>query len=634
MLVGDWDRHKDQWRWAEFETPEGKHIFKPIPRDRDQVFSNFDGAFFATLRGLTGFAKQFGKYGEDLDDIEWFNTAAVGLDRSLIQNVGKEEWLKQARFIQENITDEVIEEAFSKMPEEVQDSESTKNLIEKVKGRRDNIVDITERYYKYFAKLAIVTATDKDDYLDVTRMPDGKTKIEIWRNKDGERKDLASRKIYDKKETKEIWLYGLDDDDVITVSGEGDNYIFMRIIGGQNNDIYKIKNGKKLKIYDHKSKPNTFKEAEGAKIRLSDNYEQNIYDKDKKIFTTSAILPGVGYNPDDGVKIGLQAIYTDNGFKRNPFTSQHKFRAGYYFATQGYDLEYTGNFARIIGAYNLVVGAHFTSPNFATNFFGYGNETINPEEELGEDFDYNRVKISKIGASAGFVKKSPYGSLFRYVATFESVEVENSQGRFLAEQFTTDDEDFYSRKYFAGLEATYGYESYDDILNPTQGMDFKLILGGKMNTKKPENYYGYLHPSLEFYNAISQNRKWVLRTKVQSQVNFGDDFEFYQAAQLGGDTGLRGYRNERFTGESALAFGGDLRYSIGRIKTAFLPFQIGAFIGGDLGRVWLDGDNSHTYHNDYGGGIWINSAEAVNGTFNLFHGEDGIRFSFGFGFRF
>ena len=90
MLVGDWDRHNDQWRWAEFETENGEHYFKPIPRDRDQVFSNFDGAFFATLKGLTGFAKQFGEYGEDIDDVSWFNTAAIGLDRSLIQNQGRE----------------------------------------------------------------------------------------------------------------------------------------------------------------------------------------------------------------------------------------------------------------------------------------------------------------------------------------------------------------------------------------------------------------------------------------------------------------------------------------------------------------------------------------------------------------
>jgi hypothetical protein len=97
MLIGDWDRHADQWRWAEIEDEEGNRIFEPIPRDRDQVFSNFDGALFGTLRALAGFSKQFGVYGEDIKDVKWFNIAAVGLDRELTQNVGRETWMEQAK---------------------------------------------------------------------------------------------------------------------------------------------------------------------------------------------------------------------------------------------------------------------------------------------------------------------------------------------------------------------------------------------------------------------------------------------------------------------------------------------------------------------------------------------------------
>src|SRR5690606_10751327 len=37
MVIGDWDRHDDQWRWATIE--KGKDdLYKPIPRDRDQAF--------------------------------------------------------------------------------------------------------------------------------------------------------------------------------------------------------------------------------------------------------------------------------------------------------------------------------------------------------------------------------------------------------------------------------------------------------------------------------------------------------------------------------------------------------------------------------------------------------------------
>ena len=41
--IGDWDRHDDQWRWAEFKDENGDKYYQPIPRDRDQTFFNSDG---------------------------------------------------------------------------------------------------------------------------------------------------------------------------------------------------------------------------------------------------------------------------------------------------------------------------------------------------------------------------------------------------------------------------------------------------------------------------------------------------------------------------------------------------------------------------------------------------------------
>ena len=630
MLVGDWDRHQDQWRWSEFEDEEGNHLFKPIPRDRDQVFSNFDGAFLATLRGLTGIANQFALYNEDIKDVEWFNSAALGLDRSLLQNTGREEWIEQAKFLQEHITDEVIEEAFSKLPEETR-GESTENIVNSLKARRENLVDIIERYYKVLAKTAIVTGTDKDDHIEVERLPEGKTRVSIYRIKEGEKADVVNTKVYTPEYTKEIWVYGLDDDDIFEVSGEGEAPLLTRLIGGQNNDVYRIMNGKNLKVYDFKSKPNTVEVNRGGDINFTDDYEVNVFDKDRKIYSTTRIVPAVGYNPDDGIKVGLRGSYTTYGFRRNPFTSRHSISGGYYFATQGFDLYYDGEFANILGNYNLIVGGHFTSPNFTRNFFGYGNDTNNPEDELGKD--YNRVRISRIGGEAGFVRESPFGSYFKYVATFEGVEVEDDEGRFVSEEFATGP-DFFNRKYFLGLEGTYRYESYDNVLNPSNGMKFELVVGGKMNTQHPNDFYGYINPYLGFFRGITRSDRLVLNPRVQAEINLGDDFEFYQAATLGGSNGLRAYRLQRFSGESAFATGADLRYSFKQFKTPVLPIQIGIFAGYEAGKIWQDGEDSNPWHESYGGGFWVNSAQALSGRFNFFTGEEGFRFSFGFGFNF
>ena len=120
---------------------------------------------------------------------------------------------------------------------------------------------------------------------------------------------------------------------------------------------------------------------------------------------------------------------------------------------------------------------------------------------------------------------------------------------------------------------------------------------------------------------------------ARTHFSIGEDYELYQDAQLGGSTCLSAYRLERFVWKSIFAAGGDLLYSFDQFTTRFLPFHIGVFGGYDIGRVWTENE-SVQWHDSYGGGVWINSAEALNGTFSLFGGDEGLRFSFGFGLRF
>lgn len=625
MLIGDWDRHQDQWRFAQHNQQDGTVIFEPIPRDRDQVYSNFDGGLLDVVRTLFNTSRQFQVYGEELKHTKWFNAAGIKLDRALIQNYGKDAWLQQAAQIQNDITDQVVEVAFQELPAEVQD-ETASEIKTKLKGRRDNIVKIAEEYYDYLAKLQVVTGTNKDDYFEITRLPEGKTNIKTYRIKKGEKADLMLDRTFDAKETKEIWVYGLDDKDVFEVKGEGNNPIFIRIIGGQNNDVYKIANGRNVKVYDQKSKKSTIEEKGGASFRLTDNYDFNTYDFKKQIQSVNLLLPSLGYNPDDGFKIGISNVYTLNGFQRNPFAQQHKLSASYYFATESLEVDYEGEFANIFGKWNFILGGYFKNPNFSQNYFGYGNETINPAYEYDYDMDYNRVRIGGYGGSFGIRKDSPYGSIFEFKAIFEGNKIQDTPDRYITLVEPTELDE---TKYFATLQATYRYESYDNKINPTRGMDFSLLLGGTQNVKESDSIFGFIKPQIVFYNAISRDRKLVLKTDIRGQFNIGNNFEFYQAAQLGSDTGLRAYRTERFSGRSAAVAGMDLRYSFNKFRTSLTPVQIGVFGGYDVGRVWVPNDTSKVWHASYGGGLWINTADILGATFSLFNGEEGLRFAFG-----
>jgi len=631
MLIGDWDRHQDQWRWAQFNQENGDKLYKPIPRDRDQVFSNFDGALLDVMKFISGSTKQLQVYDEKLEDIEWVNSAGIKLDRVLIQQANIEIWLEQAKFLQNNITEDVIKKAFTKVPQEVQD-ETLKDIKKKLKGRLSNLQDIATRYHNYLNELVILTGTDKDDFIEVLRTGDKETRVIISRIIGGEKAEVIVDKIFNRDITKEIWIYGLDDKDIFEVSGKADNLIFTRLIGGQENDTYRIKNGKRIKVYDHKSKKNTIEENKGATIKFSDTYNLNLFDFNKNIVKTGVITPAIGFNPDDGFLLGVQYVKTKKGFQRNPFSTQHRFKGGYYFATQGFSLDYNGEFANVFGDWNLHIGGRYTTENFTNNFFGYGNETVNNDDDL--DLDYNRVKTGIYAAKIGILKKGNFGSDYGFRMVLEGIELEDTPDRFITDFEPASNTDFYNTRFFGALEAEYNYASFDNKINPTRGMTFLFNVGGKTEFEETKNTYGYLNSNLGFYNAITTDRKLVLKTDVRTQFRFGDDLIFYQAANIGGENGLRGYRTERFTGQNSLVGSADLRYSFPSFKTNTLPLQIGVFGGGDVGRVWLKDEDSDKWHNDYGGGFWIIAAESLSGTFNFFNSVEGLRFSFGFGLNF
>ena len=290
-------------------------------------------------------------------------------------------------------------------------------------------------------KYSVITGTDKDDYFNITSLPNGDVEVRAYRIKGGEYTDLFFNKVYSPDYTKEIWIYGLDDGDVFEANTETSK-IKVRIAGGQNNDVYKVsEDSRKLLIYDFKSKKNTLEEAYGGKVKLVNDYDTNTYDFLNIKGSNNQTLPTVGFNPDDGVRIGLANTYTFNGFRKNPFTQQHTVSAAYYFATDGFDLGYRGEFAHIFNKVNLELHARFTSPNFTQNFFGFGNETVNNDDEEPLELDYNRVRIRTLRFAPSLVWRGFFGSKARMGVAYENIEIEETEDRFINEFYLENGEE-------------------------------------------------------------------------------------------------------------------------------------------------------------------------------------------------
>ncbi|OEK07814.1 phosphoesterase [Flavivirga aquatica] len=640
MLIGDWDRHEDQWRWAVFKE-KGKTVYRPVPRDRDQAFSIMaDGALLNVTTTIVPALRLMRSFDEELKSPKWFNLEPYPLDMALINQSGKSVWDAQVTRIVNNLTDAVIYEAFKSFPPEVNQS-TIKTIREKLIGRRANLQKISDSYYKHINKYAVIKGTNKDDWFDIERLPEGQTKVTAYRIKKGKKDGMFHQRTYTSTDTREIWIYGLDDDDRFEVFGTGNQLIRVKLIGGQNKDVYNITNGKKLKVYDHKTKNNEFLTSNGAK-KLTDDYETNVYDYKKLKNNSNQFIPSLGANPDDGFRVGFVNTVTRYGFERNPFTVQHIISGGYYFATQGFDFGYKGEFANVIGHMNLEIDAKFTSPNYSMNFFGFGNSTPNPEADendgLDVDLDYNRVKLSTLKFAPSLIWRGRIGASFEIGLSYESIEVEETEGRFINDQFIGDDvevnDDFY------GIHAKYQFKNSNNEAFPTLGMLFAIETGYKNNTDESRGF-GYLIPELGIDYKLVSSGQLVLATKLKGHINFGDDFEFYQAANIGANNGLRGFRNERFTGKNAFVQSTDLRLNLHKMKTSLLPLNIGLYGGMDYGRVWVDNallldanHNSNGWNTSIGGGVYANAADMMTFNLSAFSSDDGVRLAFRLGFGF
>lgn len=621
MILGDWDRHQDQWRWSKFEG-EKEHLYKPIPRDRDQVFANYDGALLKVATQLLPSLRKMQTYTHEIRDLKWHNTNGRPVDMRLLKTLTIDDWLVEAKFIKENLSDEIIEKAFSQFPLEVQ-NEKIANAKNVLKFRRNEVEKIAAAYYKILTKSVILTASDKDDKIIVTRLDQGKTKIQFY-YKD----KLNFERVYDKSDTKEIWLYALDGEDVVEVKGESNSYIKVKIIGGQNNDTFIVDNGKGITIYDYKSKKNDVSKAQKAKVRLLEDYKTNTYDFYKRKEVVNKLLPVFGVNKDDGVFVGVNKTMTFKNLRQTIFSHKHNIKANYFIGNNGFDLGYIGEYGNIFNKMNIQFGVNYTSPNYATNFFGLGNESENQEDE--DNLAYNRVKLAQFKTNVGIVKRGNQGSKLSWLATFESNRVENTPNRFVG--FIATESNLFDRKNFIGSEVSYRFKNYNDSAYPTLGMDFQLYASWKLNTADAKQSFGYVLPSFSFIHKLTKNERLVLANKTKAHFMFSENFEFYQGASLGADDGLRGFRFQRFRGSRSFYNSMDLRYNLRKLKSGFAPMNLGFYTGFDIGRVWLRDENSKKWHNSYGGGLWLKVAEMATANFGVFSSNEDTRISFGFGF--
>lgn len=145
---------------------------------------------------------------------------------------------------------------------------------------------------------------------------------------------------------------------------------------------------------------------------------------------------------------------------------------------------------------------------------------------------------------------------------------------------------------------------------------------------------GEIHGEASTYlTAASAPLEPTLALRVGGKQVWGK-FPYQEAAYIGDISTVRLGRQNRYAGDASLYAGAELRLFLTRFYL-LAPGDFGIFGLADVGRVYLDGEESNVWHAAGGGGIWASFLDRAN-TLSLSLARSaertGVYLTVGFGF--
>lgn len=611
MLVGDWNKIPENWRWRAREA-EDSILYTPVVIDRNHAFTKVDGVLFRQMLNVLSlsFIKN---YDADVKDIKKINKLGFPLDMVLLSQSVESDWVEQARFLKAALTDQVIDEAFARLPSAVREQEA-ELLKVKLKNRRDLLEDMARPYFRLLQRTPVLTGTNQNDRFVVNRFSPDSMRVSIYNRESGEE---VFNQIYHNKETKEIWLYGLEGNDHYEVKGVNDNHLPVYLISGKGDNTYTIQQGKDLRVYGYLSEKKKLDTIPHLRKIFSDSEDIHAYKYKKIKYHNIAFSPWGVYDSDNGFSLGAYFTYTMYGFKRTPFTYQH--RIGYNYR-EGF--MYQGIYPAYDGRKSFYFDAMISSPKNFFNFFGFGNNT---DGYKNEKKNYNRVNIRQFTLKPSFHFDFKEGQKLIVYTSLDLFKAKRPDDRFI-NQYYPDDNPIFRSNYFVDFGATLQMSKKVSSLIPL--LEGSLSSGWKMNLKNPGRNFPYAEATVSMNTKLTERLTWA--TLVNGKVLFNNKYEFYQSAT----TELRGFRGNRFIGKQSFYQYSDLRIDMGILKNPFTPLKYGLFAGFDYGRVWFPGEESKMWHTSYGGGVWLTLINKFTTKYSCFGSTDSFRFMFELGMGF
>jgi len=612
ILVGDWDRHEDQYRWVRFDEPDGR-VWRVVPRDRDEAFSRFDGAIPSVIEY---YGKPITGWGDTYPPIDKITFAGRYTDRRFLVSLERAEWEAVTTDLVHKITDAVISDAVHRLPPPMY-AQHGKDLERALRSRRDLLPGASKEYYRLLAHDVDVRGTTGGEDFQVERQAGGSVSVAIYaRDDSGDREATPTfRRTFLPDETSEIRVYTMGGNDRLAVQGSGSGSILLRVIS-----------------------PPGASHVVGRSADVRARYEVfRDWGRDYLFF------PQFSYDGTRGILVGGILQRTAYGFELDPYASLMRFGAAYSTTLNRPRIEYGAEFRTRSPVRVLVYTAY--SGIEQAKFYGFGNDTPynsslssnNFYEALQDQIIVNPlIEVPLVGAL-----RARTGVTFKYASSVQEI------GRLIGQLRPEGSNGMSVGSVQAGLAFDQSSGNYPFLRHVVANLTVREAPAifsnpaafGKVRAEIAALYGAHVLTNVELSARLSGERNW-------------GTYPFFEAAFLGGTstrspldpTGvtsgnlLRGYDLDRFAGDAAVSANTDFNVDLGR-WSAFLPLRYGVFGLFDIGRVFVDGESSSKWHNAVGGGVWFRLFSSspffqLNTSIRaaLVHTEEGLSFFVASGF--
>lgn len=322
-------------------------------------------------------------------------------------------------------------------------------------------------------------------------------------------------------------------------------------------------------------------------------------------------------------------------YRKYPFSTRHSFGGG--LATNGFKpfVSYTGSFRHLLPGLDAKVYLKYSDIQ-TIRFNGFGNDTQIPDASSFYKVEQRHILFEpslNFRPSLDFKKKEdeddkehdedmPGGPTepLRSELTlrlgpalkYSNIPIDANEDKFISSL----DPPVYGTGSFGQVGAS-GEILYDARNNPaytTRGFLVRLAGAVYPGAWNVASVFGNIDGSVHTYLTAPIPTQPTLALRVGGKKVWGT-FPFHESAFLGGpgfagfgisDSQLRGFRKNRFAGDTAIYANAELRLVLAKIKL-LIPGELGVFMAADTGRVFFfeDPDGADIWHLGVGGGFWL-----------------------------